>query len=287
MKIGHKVLLTCLLMVAIAGSFFVYLTVEGRWSDFQQFILDRREGAGQTQPDKNAECQFNFDIEKQVQVKRKAHGQKEVSTIDLAGTLIKPFIFSNKAVFYTGDYLVTYDCTNDKHVAHDLGDRKIEITNVQASASGSNIAASGKLSDGKDWVGVYQFSTLNPDSSWNTNFGPEDAGIEGQLVDMALEGESLVVVFKSTEGLAVHTYNYRRSHAANPWNGHDQENQSPLLVATAENTELEFTNLGKGLTVTTSGNAGVSKFSYNFNCKLDKDGVEELEKPCEWKLSAK
>jgi hypothetical protein len=278
----QKWLSSCILFIALIGlSFGVFLHAESRGADFIQFLIDRREGAGQTQPDRGARCQYQL-TENSLLIARKAHGQKTEHTRTLAGTLIEGHFGGQEAVIETSTSVDTYNCTNGEFLSHPIkADSADPVGRVFFSSSGRNVALT-LLRDGKERsVEVFKFRVDKGDSVWNEKFGPEGEGLEGNIEALAMVGESLVVVMREN-GSLIHTYNYRSSHKETPWNGHDAEHDA--LMVNGINQAPAIVDRGKRATLGATINGRKVTLEYDFTCKLKTpEGATVNPKPCVWK----
>jgi hypothetical protein len=270
-----------LLLVLVGLSFGVFLHAESRGADFMQFLIDRREGAGQTQPDRGAECKYHL-TDTALIVDRKAHGQKTEHTITLTDVLLEGHFGGQEALIETASSVDTYNCTNAEFLSHAIkGDASNPVGRVFFSSSGRNVAIT-LLRDGKERaVEVFKFRVDTGDSVWNEKFGPEEKGLEGAIEAMAMTGESLVVVLRDKKSL-VHSYNYRASHKESPWNGHSAEHAA--FAVDTLNEPPVIIDRGKRATLTATIASKKSIFEYDFTCKRKTpEGATTNPKPCVWK----
>ena len=251
----------------MAGVFSWYLVAQGRVTDFQEFLLDRREGLGQTTPDRGARCSYSLG-ERSLQVTRKAHGQLEERIIDLPEKVIEGFFGGQEALIETRSTAETYNCTNGEYLSHTLAvDPEDPIARVLFSTSGRNVAIVLNGPAGESGVEVFKFKVDLGESRWNDKFGSPELGLVGPVVFARLVGESLLVALESDDQVALHTYNFRSSKKTDPWNT-SQENR-PFIFKGVWSGETEFLERGKRVRV--------GKLEYDFTCKLETCGWKKTE----------
>lgn len=274
----------CAIVIGVLG-FSAYLVTTNRLADFGQFILDRREGAGQTTPDTGATCSYQIIGERELHVERKAHGQKNTETHMLADAFKEAFYGAEQALFETTSTADTYNCINGEFLSEELvAQRGDPISRVIFSESGRNVAVVLNREGQEDGVTVFKYKVDKGQSTWNQGLRGAD-GINGPVLDVQLVGESLILVTEIEGRTLVHTYNFRRAHEKNPWNSHS-ENHDPLEVSGGLATDPLIDERGRAATVTSSDDGRDIVYTYDFSCSLiipaDKT---ENPKPCEWVLN--
>ncbi len=277
------VALLCVLGAIVLG-FAVCLIATGRVGDFGQFILDRREGAGQTTPDTIATCSYQIIGARELQVERKAHGQKNTETHALADTFVEAFYGTEQALFETASTADTYNCINGEYVSQPLiathGD---PISRVLFSASGRNLAIVLNEQGREDGVSVFKFTVDKGQSTWNAGFN-DGKGINGPVRSVTLVGESLVVVLEVEGQSEIHTYNFRRSHLMNPWNEQSTEHQP--FIPEGQFSDVTVDENGRVAEISIIGTTSNRQYQFDFTCKLTADpGAVVNKRPCEWRLT--
>jgi hypothetical protein len=277
-----EVLLGLLLLVAVSG-LGIALATQDRLSDFKEFLLDRREGLGQTQPDRSATCLYNLEADQTLHITRKAHAQTVKHTITLADTIVEPFFAGQEAAIETTTTLDTYNCTNGEYLSHKInGDKGNPVAGVFFSTSGRNLAVTINKEKKIGAVEVFKFKVDLGKSIWNEGFGPKKAGLQERIDRVAMVGESLVVVANQDGRTRIHTYNFRSSHKENPWNAHSK-GHAPLVFTGQLVDEPKFTNRGRVVELRERSGVKEAIWQYDFTCKLKApEGQAENPKPCTW-----
>jgi hypothetical protein len=277
-----EVVLGLLLLVAVSG-FGIALATQDRLSDFKEFLLDRREGLGQTQPDRSATCVYHLEGDQTLHVTRKAHAQTVRHAITLADTIVEPFFAGQEAAIETASTLDTYNCTNGEYLSHKInGDKGNPVARVFFSTSGRNLTVTINKEKKIGAVEVFKFKVDLGKSIWNEGFGPKKLGLEARVDQVAMVGESLVVVSNQDGRSRIHTYNFRSSHKENPWNPHSKD-QAPLVFTGKLVGEPKFTNRGRVVELRERSGAKETTWQYDFTCKLKApEGQSENPKPCAW-----
>jgi len=269
----------------VAGGLAWYLVAQGRGLDFQEFLLNRREGLGQTTPDRSARCQYAL-AEKTLNVTRVAHGQTEQHSIELPGASVEGFFGGQQALIETTSTAETYDCTNGEHLSHPLdADSGNPISRVLFSTSGRNVALVLNVDTHEGSVEVLKFKVDAGQASWNEHFGDGEHGLRGSVKFARLVGESLLVVLDHGKKVELHTYNFRAGQKANPWNANSRDAAAHgSLVAAGLVGAPEFLERGKQVDATVRVSKGTRSYSYDFTCKLQTPaGASENPKPCGWR----
>jgi len=292
-KSTTRVLVPVLLAVAVlavAGGFGLFLNAQGRTDDFVEFLLDRREGLGQTTPDRGADCTYQLDSDapRTVHVTRKAHGQTVEHDVELADDVVEGFFGGQEALIETRTTAETYNCTNGEHLSHELdADEGNPISRVLFSTSGRNVAVVLNRGGKESAVETLKFKVDAGQSAWNERLGADGEGLEGKVTFARLVGESLLVVLDAGNGkLDLHTYNFRSSHKASPWNGNgqDPDKRKPFSVSGKLEGQPDFVERGKKTEVRVRSGSATKAYTYDFTCKLlPPEGETVNPKPCEWK----
>jgi hypothetical protein len=271
--------------LAVAGGFGLFLSAQGRTDDFVEFLLDRREGLGQTTPDRGADCTYQLG-ESSVRVTRKAHGQTTELDVQFDTPVVEGFFGGQEALIETRTTAETYNCTNGEHLTHDISaDPGNPISRVLFSTSGRNVAIVLNRG-GESGLETFKFKVDPGESAWNERFGADEKGLKGQVTYARLAGESLLAAVFSGGKLELHTYNFRSSHKANPWNGQDQDDRKPLVVSGKLIGQPEFLERGKRAEVRVRSGTATKTYTYDFTCKLQPPAGETVNpKPCEWKTA--
>ena len=267
-------------IIAVTAAVFAwYLAANNLAPDFWQFILDRREGAGQTAPDKNALCEYSIVGGQSVHVRRKAHGHYAEHDLELSAPLVGEHYGQQQALFETEAGADTYNCINGEFLVHELSDPADDpISEAYFSVSGRNLAIRTQQADGTQGVEVFSYKTNEGESVWNSGFGSEEQGLVGDVQQVAMEGESLVVVLAASGGAEVHTYNYRRSHNDKPWN--EQTEDAASLKVDAIIGAPQMLDRGRSTEIVTREAGKEVVRSFRFTCKRNPEKPEET---CAWK----
>lgn len=274
--------LALLLVLVGALSWGAYIVLSGQSDDLTGFLVDRRESAGQSQPDRGATCQYNLDGASTLVVERKAHGKLIEHRLVLADTLVEPYFGGQQALIETASTADTYNCTNGEFISHqlnhvvkaDLGD---PIGRVLFSSTGRSVVITLNREGKERGVELYTFKTNPGDSEWNPEFGP----LTGEITYKRLVGESLVVIVASGNGPRVHTYNFRSSHAKRPWNEFDLE-QRPFSPQGELVGSPRFENRGKLVQIDVREGDKTQAYQFDFTCRQRTAEGEPNEKPCVW-----
>jgi len=263
-----------------------YVYAHGQLDQLSEFLIDRREGAGQTQPDRGAECTYDLRDNSLV-VSRKAHGQTVSESHALTDTLVEPHFVGQQALIETASTADTYNCINGEFLSHKLSaDKGNPIGRVLFSGTGRTLAITLLRSGQERTVELFAFKTNPGDSIWNDHFGPggdAPAGIQGRVIKARLVGESLVVVMQKSNEVEVHTYNFRGGHKKTPWNEFNQK-QLPFAVAGEIVGGVRMPNRGKQAELSVRDQGKTTTYSFDFTCKQDPTGELEgkNDKPCIW-----
>ncbi|MFO0702724.1 MAG: hypothetical protein U0514_02510 [Candidatus Andersenbacteria bacterium] len=277
-------LLLSLATLLVAGGLGWYLVAQGRTLDFQQFLLDRREGLGQTTPDRSARCTYHLG-ERSFSVTRKVHGHLEQHEVALPDARVEGFFGAQQALVETRTTAETYDCVNGEHLSRPLdGDLGDPISRVLFSTSARNVAVVLQHGGRESGVEVLGFKVDAGQAQWDKQFGPGSAGLHGDVAFARLLGESLLVVLRHGTALELHTYNFRAGQKENPWNAHDPSSHKPFVAHGTLAGEPVFTDRGKGVQVVVRSGGTSTTYTYDYTCKLKApDGQPDNPKPCAWK----
>lgn len=282
-------LVPALLIVAtllVGGGFGLFLSAQGRTDDFVEFLLDRREGLGQTTPDRGADCTYQLDSDepRSVHITRKAHGQTAEHDVELADEAVEGFFGGQEALIETRTTAETYNCTNGEHLSHPLdADEGNPISRVLFSTSGRNVAIVLNRGGVESGIETLKFKVDPGQSVWNEHLGADGEGLDGKVTFARLVGESLLVVVANGSKLDLHTYNFRAGHKANPWNGQDPDKHKPHTVSGKLDGQPEFVERGKKAEVRVRSGSATKTYTYDFTCKLlVPEGETVNPKPCEW-----
>ncbi|MFH0831103.1 MAG: hypothetical protein V1895_03525, partial [Parcubacteria group bacterium] len=195
---GFYLLVAAIALGTLAWS--SYVIASGQGDELVQFLIDRRESAGQTQPDRGAVCRYNLDGDVLV-IARKAHGKTTQQRRPLADHLVEPFFAGQQALIETATTADTYNCANAEFASHPLAgvvpaDHANPINRVLFSSTGRSVAITLNQEGRERALEVYSYKTNPGESCWNKNFGP----LVGEVVFRRLVGESLVIVLKGEKG---------------------------------------------------------------------------------------
>lgn len=285
-------LISAILVVAVGFGWF--LVSQARTADFVQFLLDRRQGLGQTTPDRHSRCRYNLGTSGFV-VTRTAHGQTITRTINVPGRVVEGFFGGQEALIETPTTAETFNCTNGEHLSHPItaarGDVGDPISRVLFATSGRTLAIVLKRHGREDAIETLNLKVDAGQSVWDQRLGPDATGLDGHVVAARLVGESLLVVIDVGHGqLALHTYNFRANLKNDPWNTASAKH-APRLVKGALVTEPSVVQRGKSMSVTVRSGRTRTNYSYDFTCKLPSATtvasaslqVQAVQpKPCTW-----
>jgi len=266
---------------ALAGFvlwFVGFAYANGQLDELSQFLIDRREGAGQTQPDRGATCLY--DVQKTaLLVTRKAHGQTTTEPHQLSDTLVEPHFAGQQALIETATTADTYNCINGEFLSHALAaDRGEPIGRVLFSGTGRTLAATLLIGGREQAVEVFSFKANPGDSKWNDTFTP----VRGKILDIKLVGESLVIATPGISGTAIHTYNFRSGHKTMPYNEFSLE-AKPFSPPGQFVGELRMLNRGKQVELDARTDGKTTTYAFDFTCRQDpKSTIENNDKPCAW-----
>ncbi len=312
MKNTQKIVSLATLILAIGMFFAGMLIVTGRVSDFQQFILDRRQAAGQTGPDPAATCQYQ-EQETKLLITRKSRAKISEHSLDISGPFTAFFGGQNAAAAGSQNLLI-YNCANDELQRRDLKERGRKVADIIFSSNGKNMALWGEQKNPQKqyFLEVFSFA-LDPGMSvWNRGFGSVDRELVDQknnpnnsqptgflsaepIKNVLLKGESLFWITQKNDEVSLFTYNYRKSHRDLPFNAWDPDKHLPFVVA-GQFSKANYDNLGKKIALTLTGQGGATNYVYDFTCRLA-DRVErntdktdtaksQKSKPCRWQKIA-
>ncbi|MFO0705098.1 MAG: hypothetical protein U0517_04035 [Candidatus Andersenbacteria bacterium] len=268
-----------LLVVFVLG-FVVRVAAKGQLGELAQFLIDRREGAGQTQPDRGATCLYDLDGQTLV-VQRKAHGETETHRLELADRPLSAHFAGQQALVETARSADTYNCINAEFLSHAIsGDPADPIRVVLLSSTGRN-AAIVVQGDAGEQVEVFSFKANPGESTWNANLKPiQQDPDQAQPILAQLVGESLLVAVQVGDEVEIHTYNFRASHKKRPWNEFSLE-QTPLRLSGLRGAPV-FSDRGKKVALTTTEPVGTVHYSFEFTCQQNPKPNDPKAKPCVW-----
>ena len=277
-------------LVLLIALFVWRSAVTGRLADLAEFLVDRREGAGQTQPDRGAVCLYDLihadDGSDQLRVDRKAHGQWAELSFDLTDDLVEPHFAGQQALIETATSADTFNCITAEFESHELdADTGNPIARVLFSETGRNLALIQNKEEQEARVEVFSFSATPGKSQWNRDIDP----LSGPVLYRKIAGESLIIVLESESGPIVHTYNYRASHKNQPWNEFDPESR-PFVPPGTLTAEPRFEDRGKSVVFEATTAEGQSlTYSFDFTCRqrVEGEAAEDQppnDKPCTWSV---
>lgn len=275
-------------LVLFAAGFVVRVSAKGQLDELAQFLIDRREGAGQTQPDRGATCTYDLR-DNTLLIERKAHGQTTSHELTLADTLVEPHFAGQQALIETATTADTYNCINGEFESHTLAaDKGNPIGRVLFSGTGRTVAITLRRNNQERGAEIFAYKANPGDSIWNDHFGPggdAPAGIQGHVIKARLVGESLVVVFSHFKEVQIHTYNFRAGHKKTPWNEFSQK-QIPFTVVGEIVGGVAMPNRGKQAEIRVRDAGKETTYSFDFTCTQNPGDAAnakvENDKPCIW-----